>query len=520
MPPPPPPANVYPCIDWIPKGIARNKPKRLKLTNDELKNVISAAKSKALEARKRLGQAVREEQMVSSQGSTQGAPVNQASNEPRAEDEDDIIMKEYGLDSYDDEDKAMGNENDASEDDADEGLTTSTRGPTSALADDIAGLTYHASNEDDPYLRQAENGAENDDQEEEDELIIKPTDNLIVAGHVSKDESSIEVYVYDVTQNDLYLHHDIIQSDYPCCVKWIGHVHNKTKNLAAAGYMSPDIYLWDLDIVDVLEPLEILKGHRDAVIDISWNDQVRNIMASGSADKHVRLWNLDECKSVSNIKLSGKVSALEFGIYEKFLLLGGDLNKNVSLIDTRTNSVVCKWQLTGEVEKVRWAPASPSNFLVSDDQGYIYYYDIRQSGSNNQQPQVKFHAHQISVTGLEFSPKCSDMLVTASADDTIKVWDTKEAFSSTRNSPPKLVKEITDLKVGSILSLKICPDSLAMIAVGGDNKCNSFKTYDLTNEKEGKLMNTQIKFCLSLTILILNVHSSQPFLILNHTKNS
>lgn len=500
MPPPPPPANVYPCLDWIPKGVARSRPERLKLTNDELKNVISAAKAKALEARKKLGQAVRDENskdttsVVGGQSDAQAMSASQAANKPRVEDEDDVIMKEYGLDHYDDEDNPIGDENDVSEDDTDEGLNASTRGPTRALADDIAGLTYHASNEEDPYLRQGDNNVENDDQEDEDELIIKATDNLIVAGHVSKEESSIEVYVYDVAQNDLYLHHDIIQSDYPCCVKWIGHVHNQAKNIAAAGYMSPDIYLWDLDVVDVLEPMEVLKGHRDAVIDICWNDKVRNIMASGSADKHVRLWNLDECISVSNIKLSGKVSALEFGIYEKFLLLAGDLNKNVSLIDTRSSSVVCKWQLTGEVEKVRWVPSSQTNFLVSDDQGYVYYYDIRQSGSNNQQPQVKFHAHQISVTGLEFSPKCSDMLVTASADDTIKVWDTKEAFGSTKNSQPKLVKELTDLKVGSILSLKICPDSLAMIAVGGDNKCNSFKTYDLTNEKEGKLLLCPAKF--------------------------
>lgn len=499
MPPPPPPQNVYPCLDWVPQGVAQSKPDRLKLSGEELKTVIAQAKSKALEARRRLGQAVQEEcsnatggrvidGVTSSRDDTEmQGTAHGPTNSTTQDEDDDIIMKEYGLDNYDEEDKEVTGHNDEagemSEDEAGDGVGT-IGGPARELAEDIAALTYHSSNEEDPYLRQQGGNVVDDDAEEEEEFVIKPTDNLIVAGHVSKDESSIEVYVYDNEQHDFYLHHDIIQSDYPCCVRWIGHARNQARNLAAAGYMNPDIFLWDLDVVDVLEPMEVLTGHKDAVIDICWNSQVKNIIASGSADKHVRLWNLDECKSISNIKLSGKVSALEFGIYEQFLLLAGDLNRNVSLIDTRSSTVTNKWQLTGEVEKVRWIPVDHSKFLVSDDQGYVYYFDLRQT--NKGQPTVKFRAHQISVTGLEFSPKCEDMLVTASADETIKVWDTRAAFRSTKSTgiEPTLVKEVTDLKVGSILSLRMCPNATAMIAVGGDSKNNSFKTYDLTTEKE------------------------------------
>jgi len=496
-PPPPPPANVYPCLDWVPRGVAREKPERLKLSGEELKTVIAQAKLKALEARGRFGQALQEERDQISGGrvidgvtSGQNVDLQGAAGATNDVDEDDIIMKEYGLDTYDDEDGAVsgnrgpGEEGELSDDEIDDGPVT-TRGATRGLIDEMAGLTYHASNDEDPYLTQDGTNSIDDDAVDEEELTIKPTDNLIVAGHVSKDESSIEVYVYDSEQNDFYLHHDIIQADYPCCVRWIGHVRNHSRNLAAAGYMNPDIFIWDIDVVDVLEPVEVLAGHRDAVIDISWNSQVKNIIASGSADQHVRLWNLDECKSISNIKMSGKVSALEFGIYEQFLLLAGDLNRNVSIIDTRTGKLTNRWQLTGEVEKVRWIPADHSKFLVSDDQGYVYCFDMRHNNSG--QPIVKFHAHQISVTGLEFSPQCNDMLVTASADDTIKVWDTRAAFRSTKacGTEPTLIKEVTDLKVGSILSLRMCPNSLATVAVGGDSKCNSFKTYDLTSEKEG-----------------------------------
>lgn len=476
--------------------MALAKPNRLRLTSEELKAVIAQAKNKALETRRRLGQQQKHEEAQSSSknGNKNNNKHPTSSNEAQNEDDDDAIMKEYGLDDYDDEDLTGSNQradgvgdDDMSEDEANEQAATATMGTTRSLADDISTLTYHASNDEDPYLKQGPN-TNIDDEEEEEELTIKPSDNLIVAGHVSKSESSIEVYVYDNDQNHFYLHHDIIQADFPCCVRWIGHVRGQSRNVAAAGYMNPDIYLWDLDVVDVLEPMETLSGHTDAVIDICWNSHIKNTIASGSADKHVRLWDLDECKSVSNIKLTGKVSALEFGLYEQFLLLAGDLNRNVSVIDTRSGKVVNKWQITGEAEKVRWVPRDQSKFLVSDDQGYVYCFDLRHTDSK--QPTVKFRPHQISVTGLEFSPKCDDMLVTASADDTIKVWDTRLAFKGAKTAPendePILIKELANLDVGSILSLRMCPNSVARIAVGGDGKCNSFTTYDLTKEKEGK----------------------------------
>lgn len=496
MPPPPPPTTVYPCLDWVPQGVALQKPEKLRLNSDELKAVIASAKERALEARKRLGQVVRQERLSSSK-SKNNNNLSCADTEMKVEsedgptstnNEDDAIMKEYGLDNYDDEDgdgaERDHGQGDISEDDVDDNATAAG-GAARGLATEIAGLTYHASNDEDPYLRESGPNDPDDADDDDDDLMIKPTDNLIVAGHVHKDESSIEIYVYDNESNSFYLHHDIIQADYPCCVRWIGHLRNQARNVAAAGYMNPDICLWDLDVIDVLEPIETLTGHTDAVIDISWNNQVKNIIASGSADKHVRLWNLDECKSISNIELSGKVSALEFGLYEHFMLLAGDLNKNVSVIDTRSSSVINKWRLIGEVEKVRWVPADPTKFLVSDDQGYVYCFDTRKV--TNDSPLVKFRAHEISVTGLEFSPKCDDMLVTASTD--VKVWDTKALFKSGSKSTgvePTLIKQVTDLKVGNILSLRMCPNSLAMIAVGGDNKCKSFTTHDLTSDKEGK----------------------------------
>lgn len=79
--------------------------------------------------------------------------------------------------------------------------------------------------------------------------------------------------------------------------------------------MEPDIEIWDLDTLDVLEPCMILGGvkdsdraqqphleaggkkkrklkkgsHRSSVLSLAWNSTVQNVLASGGADKTVKV---------------------------------------------------------------------------------------------------------------------------------------------------------------------------------------------------------------------------------------
>ena len=82
--------------------------------------------------------------------------------DPKTSDGDRDIDKIYGLDTYDDEEN-------------DNGLT-------------IGGMVFNP--QDDPYLR----NIEDDERSDIEDFNIKPTDNLILVGHVEGNAAILEVY--------------------------------------------------------------------------------------------------------------------------------------------------------------------------------------------------------------------------------------------------------------------------------------------------------------------------------------
>ena len=95
------------------------------------------------------------------------------------------------------------------------------------------------------------------------------------------------VLVYNDVEDAFYVHHDVLLPSFPMALEWIGYApegeDDKHGNLVAIGSMSPVIDVWDLDLVDSLEPDFSLGtkakkkkkikgyGHKDAVLCLAWN---------------------------------------------------------------------------------------------------------------------------------------------------------------------------------------------------------------------------------------------------------
>lgn len=442
--------NSIPCLTWIKRGVAKSQPDRVRLDDDELEKIMKKATlhgdtdedsdDESAPAPGTSDSKSRKRKIAKSGGSAEQASGSTSGAE------DDIAAK-YGLDKYDDDEE---------EDEEESPL-------------DIGGISYYKSNKDDPYI-------DKEPDSDEDDLKIMPSDNLLAIGRVLGDYCNLEVYIYNEDDDNLYCHHDIILPSFPLALEWLdfGPSDDKPGNFLAMGTMEPTIDIWDMDIVDNLQPAFTLGqesvqkkkkkrgtvgGHTDAVLDLSWNCNQRNVLASASADFTVGLWDLNQGTMLSALtKHTEKVQAVQWHPVEPQTLLSGSFDHTVKLYDCRSPDNTNKsWDLGGEVERVLWNHQDPFYFFASTDKGFVYYMDVRMDDKV-----FTLKAHTGAVTGLALSTDVAGCLVTASADKFLKVWDI-------RTRQPKMVFE-KDLKMGAINCASYCPDSGYILAIGGGNE--------------------------------------------------
>ncbi|BFZ10086.1 hypothetical protein BsWGS_13125 [Bradybaena similaris] len=467
--------NIVPCLVWVQQGCAKQNPDKVSLNKDELQKIIQKTQNDLDDKMEESEEENSEEstkdsdfELAKKKAENMAASIKKKKTKQAAkrkhtdgsdeQDDDggDDIIKKYGLDDYDNEDL-----------------------PTD-LTLGIGGLTPFASNDEDPYIT-----LKNDVDSDDEDFVLKPTDNLLAVGKVTEEAAVLEVHIYNEEMNNLFIHHDYILPTIPLVLEWLDYdvADGQKGNFVAMGTMEPDIGIWDLDVVDSLEPVAVLEGtrhskkkkmkkkdalvqgHTDSVLDLSWNKNVRNVLASASADHTVCLWDLAEGKVVSSLKHHEKeVQCVSWHPVESQSLLTGSFDTFAAVIDCRNPSEnVKKWQFDGEVERCLWNHFCPFNFLVSTDKGLLYEVDVRHS-----KPLFTLSAHEQAVTGVSLSSQIPGLLVTTSSDKHLKVWDIQD-------SKPSLVLS-RNLKLDILHCASSNPDHPFVFAVGANK---DFKVWDI-----------------------------------------
>ncbi|OAL23080.1 hypothetical protein AYO20_11071 [Fonsecaea nubica] len=462
---------------WVRRGAAAQFPTKYNVDEAELSRISKLARLQLEDAQQDLldAQNPKAEDVSEDEDSDAGVPTGEAADtaKPTTTDADDL--REYNLDDYDN-------------DPVDE------QGQKFSMFGNVGSLAYHAPHEEDPYIVLPEGEEESEDEREE--LQILPTDNLILAAKVEDEVAQLEIFVYEDEADNLYVHHDIMLPAVPLCVEWVNVPVGKDAetrsdgNFVAIGTMNPEIEIWDLDVVDSMYPNAILGQepqehpedpepngesskskkkskkkkkkakanddyHVDAVLALAANRHHRNLLASASADKTVKLWDLKTGKCAKSYTMhSGKVCALDWHPTESTILLSGSYDRTVVATDMRApDAAAPKWVVEADVEKVKWDIHDPNFFFITTEAGTVHYFDARTVPTSHDKPSKPvwtLQAHDGPVSAFDISPSVPGLLVTGSEDKMVKIWNVEN------NKPAMVISR--NLDVGRIFSAQFAPD--------------------------------------------------------------
>nr|XP_043623154.1 protein SPA1-RELATED 3-like isoform X2 [Erigeron canadensis] len=167
---------------------------------------------------------------------------------------------------------------------------------------------------------------------------------------------------------------------------------------------------------DIHFPLvEILAGSK--LSSLCWNPYIKSQIASSNFEGVVQLWDVTQNQvSVTMREHERRVWSVDFAADPKLLASGSDdasvklwnINQGASVSTIRTRANVCCVQFLSD----------SSNYLAFGSADHkVYYYDLR----NTSIPLCTFVGHEKTVSYIKFID--STTLVSSSTDNTLKLWD-------------------------------------------------------------------------------------------------
>lgn len=492
---------------WVPRGHAAAYPTKYVFDEDEYARISKLAKLELDDAKDDLEearQALSKTNVAAHGASTTGGAAEDLTKDEdekseRGAEEEDDDLKEYDMEHYDDEPEAPAADDDGEEEGND------------SIFGNIKSLAYYKDQNEDPYIKLPEDG-DISDEEEREELQVLPTDNMVLAARIEDEVAHLEVYVYEDGADNLYVHHDVMLPAVPLCVEWLSTKPNHNSehgNFAAIGTMDPDIELWDLDIVDCMYPSAILGQttqaapempssvtgkrekkrkakkandayHVDSVLSLAANRQHRHLLASASADKTTKLWDLNTCTAAHSYSHhTDKVCALSWHPTQSSVLLSGSYDRTIVAADMRApTTAVPRWGVESDVEQVKWDPHNENVFYVSTENGILHCFDARQLPSTPEQSKAswRLQAHEKSLSSFSINPAVPGFIATASTDRTVKLWNVAEG-----GGPSMVVSR--DLDVGKVFSANFAPDDAVAFRLAVAGSKGAVQVWDTSTNK-------------------------------------
>jgi periodic tryptophan protein 1 len=468
------------ALHWVPQGASAARPVRYEVSAEEVKEIEKLAAKVQLEDEGKAEAEVREadgldgelpaylrmDKYDEDEGLNLAAVEDDDDEEEEDEDEDEEV-------SGGDVDGAGASDEVASDDEDDEEFDDEDDDDEMGGAAAEMGMAFT------DMAGAGADGAAGSDTDEDDvyDHVVKPTDAVLLVANTEEDDcSSLEVQVYDQETGSYYTHHDITLPALPLCLAWMSTppLGGGMGSYVAIGTFEPAIELWNLDVLDPLEPTACLGGvsdkkkkkkkqflpgsHKDAVMCLSWNKLQQQVLASGGADEVVKVWDVTTQRCSLTLQAhKNKVQSVQWHPQEAAVLASAAFDKRAVLQDVRSASSTPSHyiSLTADPECLLWDPFNGPNLLVGTEDGRVSVFDVR----SPQTPLFSFIAHDGGLSDACFSPHARGLLATCSEDKTVKLWDVDQGAC--------IEVACKAMAVGKLFTTTFYPGTPFLLASGG-----------------------------------------------------
>jgi len=184
-------------------------------------------------------------------------------------------------------------------------------------------------------------------------------------------------------------------------------------------------------------------GHTAGVQDVQWHAHNEQMFGSVGDDKQLLIWDLREAADVTSSAVpdahSMDINCLSFSPYDPFLLATGSSDTTVKLWDTR-NLKSCLHELTGhtkEVYQVQWAPFNATILGSCGADRRVHIWDISRIGEEQSAedaedgpPELLFihGGHTSKVSDFSFNARDEWAVMSVSEDNIMQMWQMAESI--------------------------------------------------------------------------------------------
>ncbi|KAI3453791.1 hypothetical protein Pfo_010454 [Paulownia fortunei] len=204
---------------------------------------------------------------------------------------------------------------------------------------------------------------------------------------------------------------------------------DRDEDYLATGGVSKKIKIFEFqalfnDSVDIHYPV-VEMSNKSRLSCICWNSYIRNYLASTDYDGIVKLWDAATGQEFSHfIEHSERAWSVDFSRVDPTKLASGSDDRLVKIWSINDKNSLCTIRNNANVCCVQFSAHSSHLLAFSSADYKTYCYDLR----NVSTPWCILAGHEKAVSYAKFLD--AGTLVSASTDNTLKIWDLKKTSSN------------------------------------------------------------------------------------------